>query len=258
MAKNKMILVANWKMNPDTMAEAKIIAETTKKSIKNKKNIELVVCPPFIFLQEISNMFSNMKNLHIGAQDVYGGETKSVAGEVGLDMLAGSKVKYALVGHSSRRDMCESDEVIAEKVANVIKSRMTPILCIGEETRNETGEFYIFVKNQLEKSLSKIKKIQLKNIIIAYEPVWAIGKKDSEAMKADDLHEMTIFIRKVLSDKFGTKDITSIPILYGGSVSKKNINDLVKDSGVQGFLVGRESLNIQNFSLVIDSVNNIN
>lgn len=251
MKKTKKILVANWKMNPDTQDKAKEIASNMKGALKNKKNIELVVCPPFIFLPEVAEALGGSKNLLIGAQDVFGGDSKSTAGEIGAEMLINSKVRYIIVGHSSRRSLCETDEVVAEKVSHIIKSGMKAILCIGETERDEGGQFYMFVKDQLLKNLSKIKKNDLKKLIIAYEPVWAIGKKDTEAMKPEDLHEMTIFIKKVLSDKFGQENVMSVPILYGGSVSKRNVEELASKGEVSGLLVGRESLNIENFMEVI-------
>jgi triosephosphate isomerase len=253
----KKILVANWKMNPDTLEEAINIAQKIKAVMNKKKKIELIVCPPHIFIPDVSNIFGNIKNLNIGAQDVFGGDSKSTTGEIGIQMLINSKVKYAILGHSSRRDLCETDEVVAEKVLSTIKSGMKAILCIGERERNENGQFYNFVKEQLEKSLSKIKKIQLKKLIIAYEPVWAIGKKDTEAMKPEDVHEMVIFIRKVLTDKYGAELASLIPILYGGSVSKRNIENLAVKGEVSGFLIGRESLNIENFTEVIEILETI-
>ena len=252
MKRNKKILVANWKMNPDTLEEAKTIAEKIKKSVKNKKNLELIVCPPFIFMSEVANVFGSSKKLHIGAQDVFGGDSKSTTGEVSIQMLASSKVKYIIVGHSSRRNLGETDEIVAEKVVGAIKSGMNVILCVGENERNESGQFYNFVKEQMLKSLSKIKREQLKKLIIAYEPVWAIGKRDNEAMMPEDLHEMVIYIRKVLSDKFGQENVSLIPILYGGSVSKRNVEGLALKGEVSGLLVGRESLNTENFKDIID------
>jgi triosephosphate isomerase len=257
MKNTKKILIANWKMNPDTVTEAVRLAEENKKAMKNKKRIELVVCPPHIFISEISNVFQNLKNVHLGAQDVFGGESKSMTGEIGTEMLINSKVEYTLVGHSSRRGLCETDEVVAEKVLGIIKSGMKAVVCIGENERNENGQFYNFVKEQLERSLFKLKKIDLKKLIIAYEPVWAIGKKDTEAMKPEDVHEMVIFIRKVLTDKYGAELASLIPILYGGSVSKRNIENLAVKGEVSGFLIGRESLNIENFTEVIEILETI-
>lgn len=257
MKKSKKILVANWKMNPDTREEARNIAENIKKSLKTKKNLELIVCPPFIFISELAKVLGSFKNIYLGAQDVFIGDEKSTAGEIGIQMLANSKVKYAIVGHSSRRKMGETDETIAEKVSKIIKSDIKAVLCVGEDERNESGQYYQFVKEQLEKSLSKIKKPQLKKLIIAYEPVWAIGKKDTEAMKPEDLHEMVIYIKKVLSDRFGQENAVVVPILYGGSVSKRNVENLALKGEVSGLLVGRESLNAKNFAEIVDVLENI-
>lgn len=257
MNKNKKILVANWKMNPDNISVARSITENLKKALRRKKKIKLIVCPPFIFMSEVAEIIGNSKTLYLGAQDVFGGENKTTTGEVNAEMLSNLNIRYVIVGHSSRRGTCETDEIVADKVLSSIKSGITPILCIGESERDENGRFYLEVKNQLEKSLAKVKKDNLSKIIIAYEPVWAIGKKDSDAINSENLHEMVIFIKKVLSDRFGVENSLNIPIIYGGSVTKRNVSELTLKGEVSGLLVGRESLKIDNFTEVINILESI-
>jgi triosephosphate isomerase (TIM) len=135
---------------------------------------------------------------------------------------------------------------------SALKAKLTPIVCVGEKERDEHGEYLLFLKNQIVNSLAKISKVQLTKIILAYEPVWAIGKK--EAMQATEIHEMTIFIKKVLSEITKSKNIFEIPILYGGSVNYNNAKDIITLGEVDGLLVGRESLEPKKFGLLLNSV----
>lgn len=241
------IIVANWKMNPGSAEKAKeIITEISKKS-KSFKDISLVVCPPFIYLNEVSNVISSNKKIILGAQDVFIGQGVSHTGEVGVDMLKKSGVKYVLVGHSERRALLDNDEVVKEKMLGSLKNGLKTILCVGEKERNEHGDHYHEVKKQIEDALIKFPKKYIKNLIIAYEPVWAIGRPENEAIKPDQLHEITIFIKRLISDILGAKEVENIKILYGGSVTKNNAKEIIEKGNVNGLLIGRESLKVENF-----------
>lgn len=253
MKKGQKIIVANWKMNPSTTDEAKNIARKAKNELGDVKKTQVVICPPSIFINDIRKIISGEKNISLGAQDVSSGEGRSVTGEIGSEMLYDHDVKFAIIGHSSRRENCETDEIISEKIKTAIKNGLTAILCIGEVERNEQGNFYHEVRAQLQADLSKITRKNLGKLIVAYEPIWAIGKRDSEAMSPTDLHEMTIFIRKTLRDIFG-KDSANVPILYGGSVSKKNAKEIFVGGNVSGLLIGRESLKIENFVELVKEI----
>jgi triosephosphate isomerase len=207
-------------------------------------------------LNDVRKIIYGEKTISLGAQDVWQGDGRSITGEIGSEMLSDHDVKYSIIGHSSRRDDCETDGVIAEKIKVSIKNGIIPILCVGEKERNEHGDFYNQIRAQLQEDLSKITKKNSAKIIIAYEPIWAIGKKESDAISPGDLHEMTIFIRKTLSDLFG-KDNASAPILYGGSVSEKNAKEIFVGGGVSGLLIGRESLKPENFIDLIKEIDSI-
>jgi len=173
-------------------------------------------------------------------------------GEISGGMLKKEGEGYVIVGHSERREMGEIDEMIAKKVSSAIKAGLKPILCIGEKTRDDHGEYLHFLRNQIINSLGKLSKKQLAKLVIAYEPVWAIGQE--EAMKTEDIHITTIFIKKVLTEVFKDKAVLNIPILYGGSVSHLNASEIIKAGEVQGLLVGRESLNARKFGELLKEV----
>ncbi|MEI8123781.1 MAG: triose-phosphate isomerase [bacterium] len=251
---NTKIIVANWKMNPESSEESKKIAVEIKNSIKNFNKNKIVICPPFVFLNEISNIFLKNKNISIGAQDIFVGEGVSHTGEISSEMLKNIGVKYVIIGHSDRRESLDSDSLVREKLFGALKDGFKAILCIGEKERNEHGDHFHEVKGQIESAITKLSKNLIKNLIIAYEPIWAIGKKENEAVKPEDLHEMTIFIRRVASDILGIKEAEKIKILYGGSVTKNNAKEIIEKGNVDGLLIGRESLKTENFIELIKGI----
>lgn len=257
MTKNKTkLIVANWKMNPGSGEEARMIAMNIGKKARVFGNAKLVVCPPFMFLDEVASVLEASKKVSLGAQDVFIGKGVSHTGEISLDMLKKAGVKYVIIGHSERRGSLDSDEVVKEKLLGVLKGNLKAILCVGEKERNEHGDHFHEVKRQLESAISKLPKKFIKNLVLAYEPVWAIGKSEKEAMKPEQLHEMAIFIKRFLNDVFGARSAENAKILYGGSVTKNNAKDIVEKGNVQGLLVGRESLKTENFVELIREIGN--
>ncbi len=247
----KSLIVGNWKMNPDTIREAKELLLATRKTAKQLKNIRVILCPPFVFLSDLEKLINN-NEISLGAQDVFWENAGSYTGEISPTMLRGEG--FVIIGHSERRELGETDEIIAKKVNSAIKAGLKPILCIGEKERDEHGEYLHFLRQQITNSLKGLIKKNLSDLIIAYEPIWAIGKTDNEAMKPADVHEMTIFIKKVLVEIYGPKTKIAVPVLYGGSVSHKNAKDLINFGEVQGLLIGRESLNHRKFSELLKSL----
>jgi len=254
MKKNKRLIVANWKMNPETVGEAKEIFRKTKASFKNLKNIKVVICPPFVYLSDLEKLLgSNQKQFCLGAQDMFWEKGGSFTGEISAGML--KKESYVILGHSERRDLGETDEMISKKVNSALKAGLQTILCIGEKERDDHGEYLHFLRGQLTHSIGKLSKSLLDNLIIAYEPVWAIGK--AEAMKANDIYETSIFIKKILVEIFGQKTDINVPILYGGSVSDKNAREIITLGEVQGLLVGRQSLDPEKFGELLKIVDSL-
>lgn len=241
-------------MNPETVDDAILIVNKIKNGVKKIDKIKIVLCPPFIYLNEVSGLLKKNKIFSLGSQDIFVGEGVSHTGEVGSDMLKNISVKYIIIGHSDRRESLDDESLVREKLFGTLKDGFRAILCIGEKERNEHGDQYNEVKSQIESALLKLPKKLLKNLFIAYEPIWAIGKSEKDAVKPEDLHEMSIFIKRVLSDIFGIKEAEKVTILYGGSVTKNNAKEIIEKGNVSGLLVGRESLKSENFVELIKSI----
>lgn len=249
MKKVKKLVVGNWKMNPVSLEEARKIVGGVKRAIKNYRKTDVVFCPPFVYLSPIGNLMKG--NLFLGAQNANSETAGPYTGEVGHMQLPQFGVKYVIVGHSERRKMGETDEVINKKVQSVVSLGVTAIVCVGESHRDSNGEYLDFIKQQIQKALKDVPKKSFGNIVIAYEPIWAIGAKES--MSPRDLHEMSIFIKKVLKDTYSIVG-DDVRIIYGGSVDRVNAGVLVKEGNVSGLLVGRQSLDSKDFVEIIKIV----
>ena len=255
MKKNKVLVVAKWKMNHETTEKAKEIYKETKLNSKFLKNIKVIVCPPFIYLSDLEK--NNDSEVILGAQDVFWEKAGSFTGEISPTMLKKEGESYVIIGHSERRELGETDEVVAKKIVSAVKAGLIPILCVGEKERDVHGEYLHFLRKQIINSLGKLSKRFLTKLVIAYEPIWAIGKTEEEAMKPTDIHEMTIFIKKILVEVYGQAVDLTVPILYGGSVNHNNAKDIIIHGQVQGLLVGRESLNPKKFGDLLKEVSSI-
>lgn len=236
-------------MNPDNPDSAQEIYRTLNRKIRDIKGVDVVICPPFAYLGLFKK--SANKNVYLGVQDVSFEEKGSFTGEVGANMVSSMGEQYAIIGHSERRNKGETDAVVAKKVHNAVKSGLVAIVCVGEKERDASGAYFEFIKNQIRNSLAGFKPADLKSLVIAYEPVWAIGKSFKDAMKPSEIHEMSIFIKKVLADLFGKYSESPNPILYGGSVNYENAGQILKEGNVDGLLVGRESLDPENFAKLL-------
>jgi triosephosphate isomerase len=255
MKKNRKIIVGNWKMNPGSLDEAKDIFSKVSRKMSKTKNVQMIVCPPFVYLPIFSSKTS--KNLFLGSQNVFWQNEGKFTGEISPKMIKGLGIEYTIVGHSERRARGETDEAVAEKVNSAIKQGLKVILCVGESSRDAGGAYFEFLRNQIVKSLSLTPKKNIENVLIAYEPVWAVGKSWKEAMNANDIRETAIFIRKVLSDIYDQKAVSDVPILYGGSVEVENSAGIFKDAGVEGVLVGHKSLIFPDFIEIIKNADEI-
>lgn len=239
----KSLIVANWKMNPATVKEAKKLFEATKKAAANLKGVSVVVVPPSVFLRDIAGMPHG--KVGIGAQNAHFETAGSFTGEISVPQVRDAKATHLIIGHAERRAMGESDEDVRKKVAIALDAGLTPILCIGEHARSGDGEHFAFVKEQLRIALQNISPTKLSKIVFAYEPVWAIGAK--EAMQPREMHEMSIFIRKTLFERFGEPGMNAV-ILYGGSIDATNTATMLREGDVKGLLVGRASIDADAFT----------
>jgi len=248
----RKIVIANWKMNPQSQKEAEVLFRMIAKG-KNFKKVDVVVCPPILYIEKLKKISSKIV---LGAQNVFYEKKGPFTGEISAPMLEGMGVKYVIVGHSERRAKGETNLDINKKIKSALSSGLIPIVCVGEIIRDGNHEYFNVIKTQIEESLSGLNKSVLPKLIIAYEPVWALSttlpRKDATPL---DSQEMSIFIKKIISDKFGIK--TAMPrIIYGGSVDDKNCGEFFKNGGVVGALVGGASLNADKFLRIINIAEN--
>lgn len=230
------MLVANWKMNPATYREAKLLFDATKKASDRSKNVQVIVAPPAIYLRQLAVGYRGRISfaLQNGFQESGGAHT----GEISFAQGADSRAAYAIVGHAERRAMGETNEQTKAKVAGALKEDLVPILCVGEQKRDGSGDHFPFIREQLRVGLADAPAASLKKVMIAYEPVWAIGA--TKPMSSRDMHEMSIFIRKTIVEFYGEAGM-EIKILYGGSVDEISAAEMLQNGDVRGLLVGRAS-----------------
>ncbi|MEK7519300.1 MAG: triose-phosphate isomerase [Patescibacteria group bacterium] len=249
----KLLIVANWKMNPSSLAEANRLFGLVEKGSKKIKKAEVVVCPPFPYLLSMKYQASSIK---LGAQDCFWEEKGAFTGEVSPLMLKNLRCNYVIIGHSERRNYFgETDGVINKKIKSALQAKLSPIFCIGEtwQERNK-GKTRQVLKSQIEKGLSGIKENEVNGLILAYEPVWAIGNGKICSFK--EAQVMGFYSREIIARLFSSLLAKKIPVLYGGSVNSKNARDYVREGGFDGLLVGGASLNDQEFIEILRSVVN--
>lgn len=246
----KFLIVANWKMSPETPARAKALFSGIKKAAARAKNAQTVVCPPALYL---SSMATAGKNVAVGAQDVSYESDGTHTGEISARMLKAAGAKYVIIGHSERRARGETNGIVAKEIGAALKEKLIVILCIGERERDTHGEYFSFIESQLRESLAGIAKKDMGRLVIAYEPVWAIGEKAKEADTPEGTFEISLFIRKILATIIGKEKAFAVQVLYGGSVNPNNAAVFLKRGGVQGLLVGRASLDARTFGEILKS-----
>jgi triosephosphate isomerase len=246
------IVVANWKSNPQSQKEAEVLFNGVSKGVKNIKNTKIIICPPFPFLF-ISQKTKN-KKIILGAQNVSKDSGGSHTGEVSPLMLVNTGVKYVIIGHGERRTLGETNEIVNEKILNLLKFKLTPILCVGESNRDRDGFYLSFIEEQIKSCLNKVPRVQMKNIIIAYEPIWAIGATATREATKEEFMEMKIFIKKIISDIYDSKIAHSVPILYGGSVNSLNTRSFMQEGEADGLLVGRDSMDSKKFVGILNAL----
>ena len=245
----KLIIAGNWKMNK-TVAESLDLANGLVRELKEVKEVDIAICPPFTALSEVSKAVID-SNIRLGAQNMsqngYGAHT----GEIAAGMLKEFSTKYVILGHSERREyQRESDELIAGKAKAAHEAGLKPIVCVGEQLEErESGNTENVVGTQVRGSLAGLTTEEMLGTVIAYEPVWAIGTgKTATAEQAQEVHA---FIRNLLADLFDADTAKAVRIQYGGSVKPDNARELMSQPDVDGALVGGASLDVRIFSELI-------
>lgn len=243
------IIAANWKMNI-TPSQAVNFVKEFETLVRQVSNTEIVLCPSACAIESTKRALQNPA-IKTGAQNIYFEEKGAFTGETSLEMIKDLGCEYVILGHSERRTLfAESNEMINKKVKKSIQQGLKPILCIGELlTERESGKTEAVVSSQLEGSLKDLDAASLKDLVIAYEPVWAIGTGvTASPEQAEDAHR---FIREWLSGKFGSELAESTRIQYGGSVKPDNARELMNKPNIDGALVGGASLVPSSFAAII-------
>lgn len=243
----KKIIAGNWKMNL-TYDESKQLIQNIAKLQKDfHPQAEVVVCPSMPYLSVFHELLKDINWIHLGAQNTYTKSSGAYTGETSPTQLKSLGVDYVLVGHSERRDLFgEGYALLADKVKAVLNEQMTPIFCCGEQLQVRKSNVYKeFVMKQIEDSLFKLSADQIENVVIAYEPVWAIGT--GKTATADEAQEMHALIRARLAKQYGDKVSNKIPILYGGSMKAENAKELLSQKDIDGGLIGGASLDADSF-----------
>jgi len=248
------IVAGNWKMNK-TLEEANILASEILGMVADevKGDVKVIFCTPFPYLTAIKNLLGNNPRIAVGAQNCSEHEWGAYTGETSAPMLKGIGIPYVILGHSERRQYFgENGKLLAKKVDVALKHGLIPIYCCGEPLEvREKNEHEKLVKQQVEESLFHLDAATIQKIVIAYEPVWAIGTgKTASSQQAQDMHAV---IRKHIASKYGQPVADSISILYGGSVNAGNAKELFACPDVDGGLVGGASLKSREFTDVIKS-----
>ncbi|MBK7980186.1 MAG: triose-phosphate isomerase [Ignavibacteriae bacterium] len=249
----KYIIAGNWKMNKN-LSEAIQLVSDLKIELNGKNlNAEVVVAPPFISLEAVKTLIKDT-DIKLGAQNMHSVDSGAFTGEVSADMLKSVGCEYVILGHSERRTIFgESDEFINQKVKQALKNNLTPILCCGESLEErENGTTFKVVEQQIKTCLNNLSEEEIKNTVIAYEPIWAIGTgKTATPEQAQEVHE---FIRNLLVKLTSVETAQEITIQYGGSVNAKNAKDLLSKPDIDGALVGGACLKADSFREIILSV----
>ena len=249
MAKDKKLIIGNWKMNLN-VHDASLYLHTLSNEVKNHRTVEVVLAPTTLALQTLS-LQVNLRQFKLSAQNFYWRDSGAYTGEVSATQLRGI-VNYGLVGHSERRYVFhDTDKDIRYKVQAAIRNGIRPVLCIGETAGERAmGETFDVLHDQLLAGLANVTSHELEQVVVAYEPIWAIGTGDN-ALPKDVLQAVTA-IRRQLAHLYGKKLSEDVQVLYGGSVTASSAADYLAIEGVDGLLVGGASLKAQEFAAIVE------
>jgi len=249
----RILIAGNWKMNK-TATEAAALVTEIKRDVFDVDNVDILVCPPFTALAVVGDVIRD-SNVSLGAQNMYFEDKGAYTGEVSTTMLKDCGCTHVIIGHSERRTIFnESDETINKKVKKALEANLIPVLCIGEKLKErEANKTFEVITNQLEGDLADIDSDNMKKIIVAYEPVWAIGTgKTATSEQAQEAHA---FIRNLIKEKYDSGVADGIIILYGGSMKPANVEELISQPDVDGGLIGGASLEAASFVELVKKSN---
>lgn len=245
-----MLIVANWKAYVEDVARARELLARSKRLAK--RGTELALAPPAPLLGLLKA--ARPGAIALCAQDISATTGGAHTGEATAQAYAAAGASYAIIGHSERRSAGDTDAIVAEKLAHAVAHRLTPILCVGERERDGDGRYLSFVRDQLTSALAPLLPKERSQVIVAYEPVWAIGKTAVDAIHPGDLAEMVLYIRKILAELLPGKSSSRTRVLYGGSVESGNVRGLAAASGIDGLLVGHASVDGASWSALVKAL----
>ena len=250
----KQIVAGNWKMNT-VYASAQTLVQDTIETLKGNlpENTEVIFAPPFPFLKTVADATVGVEGVFASSQNVSDQEVGAFTGEVSAEMVKSVGADYAIIGHSERRSYFnENDAMMAEKIAVALKNKLNPIFCCGESLEErKSGKYLEVIERQISVALFHLNRVELSHLVIAYEPVWAIGT--GETASPDQAQEVHAFIRKSIADHYDAETAESISILYGGSCKPSNAKELFAQKDIDGGLIGGASLNADDFVSIVHS-----
>lgn len=243
-----MLVIANWKAYVEELAKAKRLFSIAKRLAK-EAGTTIVLAPPAPLLGALAAR--NRSPVAFAAQDVSGTVGGAFTGENTAQTYAAAGATYAIIGHSERRAAGDTDSIVTEKLTHALAQGLIPVLCVGERERDGEGRYLAVVREELTAAITPLAPKERAGIIVAYEPLWAIGKTAAAAISPSDLAEMVLYIRKVLAEFLPGKGSARSRVLYGGSVEPENSRTLAASSGIDGYLVGHASVDPRAFSLIV-------
>lgn len=248
----RKVVAGNWKMNKDLSGTIELISAIKNELSKSDTSTEVIVCPPFTSLETASTLLKG-SSIKLGAQNMHYEDSGAFTGEISAEMLKSVGCQYVILGHSERRTLFgESDEMINKKIKKAVSAGLKPIFCVGETLEErESGSTEKVVETQIREGLSGLNESELSELIIAYEPVWAIGTgKTANPQQAQDVHQ---FIRNLISELFSNNFAENLVIQYGGSVKPDNAAELFSQPDIDGGLIGGASLKADAFLAIVNS-----
>lgn len=251
----KFLIAGNWKMNLNT-SEGSELAKDIVSMIGQQTEVSVCLCPPAISIQAVVDAL-NDSNVSVGAQNMHFENSGAYTGEISAEMLRHLFCKYVILGHSERREYFgETDEIVNKKVLAALSASLNPILCVGETLeQREAGHEKSVIKNQLERALQSVTQENYEGLVIAYEPVWAIGTgKTATPEMAEEMHAE---IRRILANVIDADSSEKVRILYGGSMKPENAEALLAQENIDGGLIGGASLKAVSFSKIVESALNL-
>lgn len=246
----KLLIVGNWKMHLN-VHQSSLLVHRLQERIATHRDVEVVLAPSMLALQPISLQIDR-RRFRLAAQDAYFKDEGGYTGEVSFAML-GDLVHYAIVGHSSRRlYFGETLDIVRDKVQAAIRNDISPIICVGEtKQERDAGEAKQVLHDQVTSALMNITSKEIENVVIAYEPVWAISAFGGEIAKPEDAQKMIAYIRSQVAELYGERAAKHMRVLYGGSVNEHDVRSYLSLPDIDGVLVGAASLNYQQFSAIV-------